>query len=152
MSYNTPHWSHIEYQGLSAASFDRHREGARMNLRPCLEPWSHVTEKSLEDFGTVILAPSYALNPVFTLRHMGSQGLSSFTAEDKNPFHSVVPCEGEPFIHSRAHLGVRLPFDDRMLHLALPCSPGLKVMTTVLILRSSLYLLQQFSQTLSLPV
>lgn len=55
-----------------------------------------------------MLASSYALNPALTLRHERSQDFSPSHQRTKS-FCSVVPCAGEPFIYSRAHLGVSLP-------------------------------------------
>lgn len=102
-------------------SFDQHREGARMNPRPCLESWSHVTGKSLEDFSTETKYDSFKLCSQLCVYFETKEVPGTFLLHSRrqNPFHSFVPCAWQPFIYSRAHLGVRLPISDRMLQLGL---------------------------------
>lgn len=122
-----------------------------MNPRPYLEPCSHVTEgKSLEDCSTVTLASSCALNPALTLRHERSQGFPPSHQRTKS-FCSVVPCAGEPFIYSRAHLGVSLPTGTGCSSRAFPALQSLESPPRRYIAGSSLYLLQCSFQTWSLP-
>lgn len=101
--------------------------------------------KSPEDFGTVMLA-STVLSTCVYFETREVPGTFLFHSRGQSSFYRVVaPCK------SRRLLEVRPPARDRMLQLGLPCSPGCEVITVVLILRSSVHLLQGFCQTLFLP-